>query len=278
MAAADEVEERGRELERAGLPALAQERRHERGLRVGRRLLLPLTVVAGAVLAAEEPEHEQHDGECGQEGERAEHAERAERVRDPVVDPLAVALVLLCVGQLLVDDPVEGRAVLDLHRRGGGERVARIQRPQLDELARGDVDRAQENLRAGERHVPSHPHRMAPRAHDVAGAGHRGGERPETLLPLVAPDLQVDVDDVVVRDRQPREAVADRELAGLVGGLEAPDDPHAAAEVLGPERARRAARLELGRRAGAVRPAVLEHGDVRDALAAPGTGSRGSRT
>ena len=54
-AAADQVEERGRELERPGLAALPQERRHERRLGVGRRLLLVLAVVARLRLAAEEP-------------------------------------------------------------------------------------------------------------------------------------------------------------------------------------------------------------------------------
>ena len=43
---ADQVEQRRRELERAGLAALAEQRRHERRLGVGRRLLLVLAVVA----------------------------------------------------------------------------------------------------------------------------------------------------------------------------------------------------------------------------------------
>ena len=46
-AAADQVEERRRELERARLAALPQQRRDERRLGVGRRLLLVLAVVAG---------------------------------------------------------------------------------------------------------------------------------------------------------------------------------------------------------------------------------------
>ena len=46
----DQVEQRGGELERAGLATLAHQDRHERRLGVGRRLLLVLAVVARAVL------------------------------------------------------------------------------------------------------------------------------------------------------------------------------------------------------------------------------------
>jgi len=56
--APDQVEERRRELERPGLAALAKEGRHERGLRVRRRLLLVLAVVPGRDLTAEAPEDE----------------------------------------------------------------------------------------------------------------------------------------------------------------------------------------------------------------------------
>ena len=38
---------------------------------------------------------------------------------------------------------------------------------------------------------------------------------PSGCLPLVAPDLEVHVDDVVVGDREPAQAVADRERAHL---------------------------------------------------------------
>jgi hypothetical protein len=56
---------------------------------------------------------------------------------------------------------------------------------------------------------------MAPDA--VGGARGRArepelrGEEPERLLPLVAPDPEVDVDDVVVGDGEVSEPVGDRE-------------------------------------------------------------------
>ena len=105
VAAADEVEERRRELVRAGLAALAEQRRDERGLGVGRRLLLVLAVVARSPLAAEEPEDERDDGERGQDRERGEH-ERACGAGSSihVVDALAVALVVRRVVELLLDD------------------------------------------------------------------------------------------------------------------------------------------------------------------------------
>ena len=101
VAAADQVEERRRELERAGLAALPQQRRHERGLGLGRRLLLVLAVVPRLELAAEAPEDEHGDEERGDRPEREEDQRRAPRVRDRVVDPLLVALVRGGVLELL---------------------------------------------------------------------------------------------------------------------------------------------------------------------------------
>ena len=63
VAAPDQVEDRRGELERARLAALPQQRRHERRLGVGRRLLLVLAVVAGRELASEAPEDERRDRE-----------------------------------------------------------------------------------------------------------------------------------------------------------------------------------------------------------------------
>jgi hypothetical protein len=110
---------------------------------------------------------------------------------------------------------------------------------------------------------------VPPGTHHSARAGHRRGQRPESLLPLVAPDLQVHVDDVVVADREAGEAVPDRERPRLVARLEAPDDADPSAEVLGAERPRWPTGLELGRRAGSVRLPVLEDDDAGDLLAAP---------
>ena len=63
VAPPDEIEERGRELERAGIRALAQERRHDGRRLVRRRLLLVLAVVARAALAAEQEPDDEHDGQ-----------------------------------------------------------------------------------------------------------------------------------------------------------------------------------------------------------------------
>jgi len=109
---------------------------------------------------------------------------------------------------------------------------------------------------------------MPPGAHDSAGPRCRCGQRPEPLLPLVAPDLEVDVDDVVVGDREAGEAIPDRERARLVDCVEAPDDPDPATEVLDAEGARRTAGLELGRSTRPERLPVLEDNDARDLLTA----------
>ena len=107
-AAPDEVEERRRELVRPGLAALAQERRDERGLRVGRGLLLVLAVVARPALAPEDPEDGADDRERGERGASAASTPAVRSgMRDPVVDAVRSLLVALGVGQLLRDDPVE---------------------------------------------------------------------------------------------------------------------------------------------------------------------------
>jgi hypothetical protein len=58
----------------------------ERRLGVGRRLLLVLTVVAGADLASEAPEDERRDGERRQDAERKDDERRPPGMRDRVVD------------------------------------------------------------------------------------------------------------------------------------------------------------------------------------------------
>ena len=62
-------------------------------------------------------------------------------MRDRVVDPLLVALVRLRVVELLGGDLVEPVAARDAHARRRRERAARVERAQLDELVRGDVQR-----------------------------------------------------------------------------------------------------------------------------------------
>ena len=132
----------------------------------------------------------------------------------------------------------------------------------------GTVERTQECSRSRERDVASDPDRVAPGAYDLSRPRGRRRQTPERLLPLVSPHLEVDVDDVVVPDGEPAEAVADRERACLSRRLESPDDASSAAEITGSEGAGRAAGLELGRGAGLVRAPVLGDDDVRDALSA----------
>ena len=98
---------------------------------------------------------------------------------------------------------------------------------------------------------------------------HPGGERSEPHLPFVAPHLPVDVDHVVVGDRDPGDRVADRECAVLVRGPIVPHDPDPSAQVAhskGPVR-RRAA--QVGAAPGLVAPLTLRDGDAGDGLAGP---------
>ncbi len=267
MAAADEVEERRRELERARLASLPQEGRHERRLGVGGRLLLVLAVIARLELAPEEPEHECRDQEGRKRPDRKQEQRRSPRARDRIVDALLVALVVAGVGELLARDLLEPGAVLEPHARRRGERLPRVERPELHELPGRDVECAQKRFGPLQRDIAPHPDGMAPGADDVARAAHRRSEPAQALLPLVAPDLEVDVDDVVVADREAREPVVDDERPLLDAvRREAPDDPRPPAEVLDAEGARRAARLELRRRAGLERAAALRHADLVEAL------------
>ena len=110
-AAPHEVEQRRRELVRAGLAALAQQRRNEGRLRIGGRLLLVLAVVARTPLAAQEPEDEPDDEERGDRRERERDETGADGMRLQRVDAVAIGLVALGVRELLRDDPVERRSL-----------------------------------------------------------------------------------------------------------------------------------------------------------------------
>ena len=85
-----------------------------------------------------------------------------------VLDPLVVALVGRRVGALLRRDlreagPARRRIpAVELNAARG------IERPQLDELVRGNVERAEQRTVAGELDVAPDVDRMAPRAHDLA--------------------------------------------------------------------------------------------------------------
>jgi hypothetical protein len=111
------------------------------------------------------------------------------------------------------------------------------ERAQLDELAGRDVQRTEAGPVALEGHVAAHADGVAPRADDVAGCHQRRRELAEPHLPLVAPDLDVDVDDVVVGRRDSAEPVVDPEPALLGGGLVVPDD---SGRLVGPRLSERA--------------------------------------
>ena len=96
-----------------------------------------------------------------------------------------------------------------------------------------------------------------------------GGQLLERLVPLVAPDVQVDVDNVVVGDGEVAQAVADRERARLRERLVVPDDPVAAVDRGRAEGVRDAARAELRRGARCVTKPVLLDGDIADLLSVP---------
>ena len=161
---------------------------------------------------------------------------RADGMRLQRVDPVAIGLVALGVGALLLDDPIERVPSLDPHARGRGERRSRDEGSELDELLGRDVYRSQRRARSHELDVAAHPHGLPPRAEDLPRRRLDADEAGERLLPLIAPDLQVDVDDVVVRDRHPAERVRDGERARLVAGVEVPDDPRRVAAPLDAER------------------------------------------
>ncbi len=248
---------------------MAQQCRHERRLGVGRRLLLVLPVVRRSSLAAEEPEHRSDHEERGECCERKHDEPGAERIVLELVDSLLILRILLGVRLLLGDDLPEPSTVLDAHARGRRESATRVDGAKLDELLGRHVERTQQRAWPSERDVSADPHRVAPGAHDVSRPRGCRREAAECLLPLVTPDLEVDVDDVVIADGEPGEAVADRECARLSRRLESPDDANSTSEIADSERPGRAARLELGRCARSERASVLEHRDIRDALAAP---------
>ena len=264
----DEVEERRGELVGACLATLPEERRHERRLGIGRRFLLVLAVVAGPPLAAHEPE-DGRDEEERRDGCEAEHDEAgANGMRLQSVDPLVIASVAVGVGLLLLDDAIERLPSLDAHPGRRGERGASDQGPQLDELVRRDGDRTKGRARAHELDVATNPHGLAPPAQDLPGRRLDADEAIERLVPLVAPDLQIDVDDVVVRDRDAAQRVRDREGARLIARVEVPDDACAVTALFDTEGSRRPGpRLECGLVAPLERDAVLRDRGVDQCLA-----------
>ena len=155
------------------------------------------------------------------------------------------------------DDPPERVPGPDLRARGGREQAAREDDAVLDELVSGNLHRLQRRpfgraarrLRAPRRGFP----RPGTRARARSGRGNcidrcqiRDPDRP-----VLAPDAQVHVDDVVVGDREPAKAVRDRERALLVGRPVVPDDPEPVVDAGDAE----AVREGRSRRAPCSRPA-----------------------
>ena len=237
---------------------MPEEGRDEGGFGIGRRLLLVLAVVAGSPFAAHEPE-DSRDDEERRDGCEAEHDEGgANGMRLQSVDPLVVAPVAVGVGLLLLEDAIERLPSLDTHPGRRGESRASDQGPQLDELVRRNGDRTKGRARAHELDVPTNPHGLAPPAQDLPGGRLDADEAIERLAPLVAPNLQIDVDDVVVCDRDAAQRVRDREGPRLIARVEVPDDAGAVTALFDPEGSRRPGpRLECGLVAPLERDAVL---------------------
>ncbi len=151
------------------------------------------------------------------------------------VDALAIALVVGRVFPFLRDDAVERLSTADLRTRGRGQELAGKEDAQLDELAGRNVERTEEGPVGFPRDVAADRDRVTVDAVLGPGSGpgqrHRRRQASEPFLPLVAPHLEVDVDDVVVGERQPAQPVADREGPQLVLRAEVPHDPSAALDV-----------------------------------------------
>src|SRR6188508_2259788 len=102
--AADQVEQRGRELVRARLRLLRDERWDKSGLGLGRRRLLVLAVVARRPLTPVEPPHASDEQERRRLSEDEQDQDRAPRMALGAVDPLAVVLVRALRSGFLGDD------------------------------------------------------------------------------------------------------------------------------------------------------------------------------
>ena len=120
---------------------------------------------------------------------------------------------------------------------------------------------------AVEGHVAAHADGMAPGADDLARRDQRRRELAEPDLPLVAPDLEVHVDDVVVRRGHPAQPVVDPEAPRLRLRAVVPHDSHALVRPGRAERARLVRAAELGAGSGPVGDVPLRDGDLVERLA-----------
>jgi hypothetical protein len=172
--AANEVEERGGELEGPDRRALAQERRYQRRLELGGRLLLVLALVARPALPSEKPVRGGDDRQARKEGGGQENQDRQRQVIEGVSDLLLVALVRSGILALLRDDAIERLLVANLRPCGRGEHGAREEDAKLDELVRRHAHGTQLGLLSGAGHVSTNGNRVALGA--VRGPGRRRRE------------------------------------------------------------------------------------------------------
>ncbi len=175
------------------------------------------------------------------------------------------------IGRLLGHDPRQGIAPSHLRAAGRRQEASREDGAQLHELVRRyvhgpeqrPVGLADDVAPDGDGVAPHAPRGPARRP----GQGQLGGQLLQGLVPLVAPDVEVDVDDVVEGHGEVAQPVADRERARLRERLEVPDDPVAAGDRRLAIGVRRSARAELRRGPGGVAGGALGHRDVTDLLA-----------
>ena len=264
--AAGQVEEGRGELVRPDARTLRDERRHEGGVELGGRLLLVLAVVADLELAAVEAvdavdeRHRRHEPE-----ERSRRSVRGRLstassifsrscsaswpTRPPRATILAKPLPLATRIPAVDVNAERGISARSSTHWFGGMSIARrtTMFPSILTSPRTWTGRP-------------HARRITP------GGQERRLESREPGLPLVAPDPKVHVDDVVVGDGEPAQAVVDVERALLRLRGVVPDDPHTVRQELRAERAGCARRPELGGGAGAVRAPVLADADLVDRL------------
>ena len=271
-AATDQVEERCGELVRANGRLLAQKRRHECRLRVRGRLLLVLAVVARLPLAPADEPDEQHQRESRPLPEEEQVESCSPEVPLRVVDALAVVFVGALRPELVGDDLLQAVLVPDLRPGGRGEQAPREDHAHLDELVSRNARCLQQRAIGEARDGAPNPRRAAP---DPIGGRklrrlwelHRRRQAAERGRPVVPPDVQVDVDDIVVGDRESAEAVGDVEGPPLgVRGV-VPDDPDALVDSSHAVGVRQVEATELRVGAGPVERVSLADGHVVDRLA-----------
>ena len=230
--AADELEERRRQLVAARDDALGEQRRHERGRQVVRRLVHVLRRRAGRVLAAEAPVREPAEQPRGNDREGGRP--RGSMPTGGGACPRARA----CRAPRARRRPARVRSSRPGRCRARGARTARRAPAPTGGYSTRRITAA---LRPARRRPPPS---TSPRAHRHAWSSQAGsiqraraGQRArgvhvreqvrEPALPLIAPDLRRHLDGVVVGDDDAAQAVAQRERALAAVLLVVPDDAQA---------------------------------------------------